>query len=210
VNISIVKVKSSFGHEIHNPLFAHEPASDHLTALFPGVNNTYESPLLFYARKVALQAGSDTLGIEYGYRRSGHALSTEAYKPTLEETIEALRLCEIEKYRSVSFISKSFGTIVAGEAARYFKTVNIRNMFLTPVASTIPYISDNACIVVYGTADPNFSQSHAAKISDNPSVKLLAIPGADHSLEIENDYRASLRILEQICENYGMFLGSEK
>ena len=105
---------------------------------------------------------------------------------------------------TVLFISKSFGTIIAGEAAREFKHLNIRNLFLTPVGHTVPYINETDCTVIYGSADPYFLQSDVDKISD--SRKLIALPGADHSLEVGADYRASLGYLARVCEVAEAFL----
>ena len=153
INWSSINIMSSFGHKIHNLYLSHEPRVNRLTVLFPGANNTCEAPLLHYARLIALQAGSDTLGIEYGYNRSGHEFTSEMYKPSLDESLEALRLCGIEKYNIVFFISKSFGTLIAGEITKRLKSVNIRNLFLTPVGATIPYINESDCTVVFGTAD---------------------------------------------------------
>ena len=206
LNYDKVSVMSSFGHVINNLLISNDSKSDHLLALFPGAYNTCESPLLYYAREVALQAGCDVLNVEYGYRRAGVDFSGEMYAPALEETVEALRLCELEKYRRVSFISKSFGTLIAGEAAKRFPAAGIRHLFLTPVPSTIRFISGTDCSVIYGAADHLFSKSDAAQIAYDPCVKLLVLPGAGHSLQIENDYRASLRLLAQICETYETFL----
>ena len=205
-NFSRISVLSSFGHEINNLLVTNDTESDHLLALFPGMYNTCESPLLYYAREAALQAGCDVLGIQYGYSRAGVDFSPEMFAPTLEETLEALRLCGFEKYRRISFISKSFGTLIAGEAAKRFPTAGIRHLFLTPISSSIPYIAGTDCTVIYGTADPHFTQNDAAQIADDPRVKLHALPGADHSLESRTDYRDSLRVLAKICGIYEDFL----
>ena len=205
ISYSTIDVVSSFGHEIKNLFLMHEPKSTLLTVLFPGVNNTCESPLLYYGREAALQAGSDVLGIEYGYRRAGREFSSEMYAPSLKETMEAIRRCGLEKYRRVSFISKSFGTLIAGEITKQFTSSDILNFFLTPVPSTIPYITKAECTVVCGAADPYFSQKDVDKIAGNPHMKLVIVPGADHSLAIENDYRASLQVLMQVCETYDAF-----
>ena len=198
MNFSSVNVLSSFGHEIRNKLITHDQAADYLTVLFPGGNNTYEHPLLYYPGNVAFRAGSDLLGIEYGYHHSGYPCSFEIFESSLKETLEALRRCDIEKYRRVIFISKSFGTVIAGEATRQFGTVDIRNLFLTPIARTVPYINEIDCTVVYGTADPHFTQDDAGKITGGKQV--IALPEADHSLQFGSDYRVSLEYLIRICE----------
>ncbi|MCL2351323.1 MAG: hypothetical protein FWC55_02200 [Firmicutes bacterium] len=202
---SKINVLSSFGREANNLLVTHDSASERLVALFPGANNTCESPLLYYAREVALQAGCDVLSVEYGYSRAGLAFAGEMFAPSLEESVEALRLCRLEKYSRVSFIGKSLGTLIAGEAAKRFPGADIKFLFLTPVPSSIPYIKGD-CTVIYGTADRHFSEADAARIPDDPRIKRLVLPGAGHSLEKEGDCAASLGILGLVCEAYETFL----
>ena len=119
INWSSINITSSFGQEIRNLYLTHESRTNRLSVLFPGANNTCEAPLLHYARLIALQAGSDILCIEYGYNHAGHEFTSEMYKPSLDESLKVLRLCGIEKYDSLSFISKSFGTLIAGEITRH-------------------------------------------------------------------------------------------
>ena len=204
VSFNRISIPSSFGHVINNLFLKHDQAASHLVVLLPGMYNTHESPLLYYSANVALQAGCDVLGIEYGYHHSGHSYSSEMFESTLGETLEALRSCGIEQYHRVSFISKSFGTIIAGEATRHFTSVKAHNLFLTPIARTIPYINEGDCTVIFGTADPLFSQDDADKISGN--VQVISLPGADHSLTMDNDYRKSLDFLGDVCEIVNKFL----
>jgi len=206
LNYNKVNVKSSFGHDINNWLITNAPEADHLLAFFPGMMNTCESPLLYYAREVALQAGCDALCIEYGYGRACVNFSDEFFASTLDESAEALRLCKLEQYRRVSFISKSFGTLIAGKAAERFPAVEIKHLFLTPVSHTVPFIQKGDCTVIYGAADSHFAESDAAQIAGVPKVQVVVLPGADHSLEIRGDFRASLRLLEQICGIYEAFV----
>lgn len=203
---SVITVRSSLGFDNRYLHLMQEPTSPVLVVLFPGQGHRCDIPVLYYAREVALQLGFDTLSIEYGFQRAGCARTPALFEPTLRETIEALRHGQIEHYTRVYFISKSFGTLIAGETAQYFKAVDLRNLFLTPLAATVPYIAAAACTVIYGTADAYFLPKEAENISGLPHVKRITLPNATHSLEIENDYRASLDILSRLCVEYEQFL----
>jgi hypothetical protein len=205
-----ISVPSAFGLETNSLFMTFEAVPRRLTVLLPGGFNTYETPLLFYAGRVAVQHGSHILNIEYGYRRAGLSFSPEYFEPSVVEVLASLRLCDIGQYNEISFVSKSFGTVVAGEAARRLAPLAVRHFFLTPVEVTLPYINESACTVVYGTGDPYLTAENAAKIIDSPTIHKIIIPNADHMLEIENDYKASLKILSGICEAYNKFFIKEE
>lgn len=116
-NIMVIKdsdiiVKSSFGHIIKNWFLLHEPESESLVVLFPGAAGICEdSPLLHYARKVALLSACDVLSIEYGYARTEYSNSRDFYDNILNETSEAINVCNPTKYRNIYFIKQKFWNV---------------------------------------------------------------------------------------------------
>jgi len=201
-----ISIKSSFGHSIKNCLLKNEPNSDSLLVLFPGGAGTCEMPLLHYAREVALQLSCDVLNIEYGYVRTEQTMSLgELFYPIVDESIRAINACDPTSYRRLLFISKSFGTRIAGEIYGHFSHLPIRNLFLTPLEEVIPSISQANCTVIVGDKDPFFPD--ITKISKMPNVDLHIFKNTAHSLEVEGDYKKSLEILSNICMVYENFIG---
>lgn len=204
IHESDVCVQSSFGHTIRNWLLAQEPQSDALAVLFPGSNGTCDIPLLHYARKVALLSACDVLSLEYGYVRTEQSFSRELYSPILKESLQAVEACDLAKYRRIYFISKSFGTLIAGEIAGQVCHLPIKSLYLTPLEDTVPYMSKTNCTVVAGDRDNLFPD--VFKLRDMGTVDLRVFPGAGHSLEVKDDYRKSLDILARVTDICHAFL----
>ena len=204
---SYITVKSSWGHHISNLFLTQEPKSESIVILFPGGDYSCDKPLLHYARKATLLSGCDVLSLEYGYFKTNNSFKGELFEQTLKEAKEAAELCLSNGYKNIYFISKSLGTVIAGEISKYIGYDKINNLFLTPIPSTIPYIVDSKCAVVVGSKDKFFSKEEIDKVKKYPQVELRIIEGAAHSLEIDEDYMKSLEILiivTKLCEDFIM------
>ena len=200
-------VQSSFGHTIKNRLLAQEPRAEALAVLFPGGNGTCDIPLLHYARKVALQAACDVLSIEYGYVRTEHSLSWEMHDALLQEARQAVEACDLPKYRRIYFISKSLGTLIAGELAEKLRPAPICSLYLTPLEGTVAHIEKSGGIVVTGDQDRLFPD--ASILQTIPGIDLHVFAGANHSLEVPNDYHKSLELLTRVADICHRFLRAD-
>lgn len=203
INKSFIKVKSSFGHEIENLYLTHSTKANSVVILFPGSDYSCDKPLLHYARKATLLSGCDVLSIEYGYIRANKEPCDDFMERIIKESYETVQLCLANSYVNIYFISKSLGTIVAGEISDLIKYRKINNLFLTPTKETIKYIMKSNCSIVIGTNDRFFSSKDIDTIT-NSYVDMHIIEGAVHSLEVD-DYIKSIQILSdvtKICANF--------
>lgn len=149
------------------------------------------------------------LSLEYGYYRANKDYKEEFFKQTVEEVKEAIHKCACSSYENIYFISKSLGTIIAGEISELIDYDKVSNLFLTPTISTIPYIMNSKCTVVVGTKDKVFPKECIEKVSNLPSVNLKVINDATHSLEIDDNYIKSLEILVDVAKLCESFVCSE-
>lgn len=209
INKSTIQIKSNFGHEINNLFLSHTPKSKSIVILFPGGEGNCDKPLLHYARKATLLSGCDVLSLEYGYYRTNKDYNEEFFNQTVEEVKEAIHKCACRSYENIYFISKSLGTIIAGEISKAIGYDKVSNLFLTPTMNAISYITNSKCTVVIGTKDKVFPKEYIEKVSNLPSVNLKVINDATHSLEIEDNYIKSLEILVDVAKLCESFVCSE-
>jgi predicted alpha/beta-hydrolase family hydrolase len=209
MNKSFIKVKSTWGHDINNMLLSQPTKSDSIVILFPGGGYSCDKPLLHYARKVTSLSGCDVLSLEYGYYKTDNSFNHKFLNSIIEESYQAIKLVLSNSYKNIYFISKSFGTEVAGEISRKLGYDNIKNLFLTPTPSCITHIENSKCSVIVGTNDSVISKEEVFKIGTNPLIDLTVIEGAAHSLEIEDDYIKSLDILRVITKKYENFVSDK-
>lgn len=194
-------IPSSWPVPARNRLMQHTPASSTLTVLFPGAVYPYEAPLLWYAQRGALAAGSDVLGLEYGYWAAHEELDfDEDRERMVDEALAAISAAtSVSSYLSMVFVSKSMGTYMAGQAAKRLADIPIRHLFLTPVPATIPFMQEQGGVVVVGGDDDVFPSHHIATIENCPGLSVTVIPGANHALEVK-DIARSLAIVEQVTD----------
>ncbi len=198
ISKSYITVKSSWGNDINNLFLSHDTKSESIVILFPGADYNCDKPLLHYARKATLLSGCDVLNLEYGYFKANNSFRRESLEEIIKESNEAIQLCLSNSYKNIYFISKSLGTLIAGEISKLIGSDKINNLFLTPIEDTIPHIISSKCTVVIGENDRSFPKENIDKISIYPSVELYIIDNATHSLEIDNDYVESLEILSEV------------
>ncbi|MCV4232519.1 alpha/beta hydrolase [Virgibacillus sp. LDC1] len=174
-----------------------------LVVLFPGKNYPCDKPSLHFAGTSALQSGFDLMVLEYGYQAARTNLDINDLQRVIEESHESVQRI-IGKYNQVVFISKSLGTIVAGEVHGKLK-IPIKHLFLTPIKDTIHYINKFNGLVVYGTKDEVFHRELADQINIDKVREIIEIPNANHSLET-NNVEESIEILSKLVRIYLDFL----
>ncbi len=75
----------------------------------------------------------------------------------------------------VVFISKSMGTVVAGEVDGK-RQLPVKHIFLTSVIETVPFINSTDRIVIYGSADSLFGDEALQQIAPQHSHGIIEIP----------------------------------
>ncbi|KPV42231.1 alpha/beta hydrolase [Alicyclobacillus ferrooxydans] len=196
----ILKVPTKWGTQHASyPYVTHSSDSSKLAVLFPGRNYPLDAPLLWYAKKAAYAAGCDVLGVEYGYQANRADLVMEDLDTLVSEVVDALATHVSRQYQSVTFIGKSIGTVVLAKVLSKVH-FSVRNqVFLTPLRPVIPAIqSAERSLVIVGDRDPAFTASDVNEIRPSANAAIHVIPGADHSLEVE-DVGQSLDILKRVA-----------
>ncbi|MDH6669828.1 putative alpha/beta-hydrolase family hydrolase [Paenibacillus sp. LBL] len=174
-----------------------------LVVLFPGKNYPCDKPCLHFAGTSSIQSGFDLLVLEYGYQAARTDLDMNELQRVIEDSYESVQRI-ISKYNQVVFISKSIGTIVAGEVHEQLE-IPVKHLFLTPIKDTIHYVNKFNGLVVYGTKDEVFNHVLANQINIDKAREVIEIPNASHSLEAPS-VEESIEILSKLVKIYVNFL----
>ncbi|WP_194543845.1 alpha/beta hydrolase [Paenibacillus sp. JZ16] len=203
MKLEILNVSSYWKTEMKQKYFQLYEENSKLVVLFPGKNFPCDKPILHFAGTSALQSGFDLMILEYGYQAARTDLDVNELQRVIEDSHESVQRI-ISKYKQVVFISKSIGTIVAGEVHGKLE-IPIQHIFLTPIKDTIYYINKFNGLVVYGTKDEVFSKEHANQINIDNVREVIEIPNANHALETHN-VEESIEILSKLVRIYMEFL----
>lgn len=195
--MNVIVVPSVWGTEVQQKHITVREENHKLVVLFPGKNYPCDLPLLYYAGNTAIQHNYDVLRLEYGYQAARTDLDMNQLSSVIDECYESVQQV-INNYEQVIFISKSLGTVIAGEVHRRLQTP-IKHVFLTPLVKTIPYMNSSEGTVIYGSNDPAFTKEDAAQIES--SQKVVQIDGADHGLET-GDVEENLAHLKVVVDVY--------
>jgi surfactin synthase thioesterase subunit len=205
VNISTIKLPSFWGTEVKQKHYKIQQRSTKLAVLFPGKHYSCERPALYYAGTSAVQCGFDLLVLEYGYQAARADLDIDDLPKIIDECMECIQPI-VNQYEQTVFISKSLGTVIAGEVHERLGTSNIHHIFVTPIENTRPYMNRTTGIVIYGTRDSLFSKELVDQITSG-NMRVIEVPDADHSLETM-DVRESIIIQKTLAEIYLDYLSS--
>lgn len=202
MNRSYLSFPSVWGREVRHRYISNGSSS--LVVIFPGKNYPCQLPLLYYASLSAIENNHDVLQLEYGYQSARTELEFDDLHVLVEECAQAIHEV-MEKYEKLIFVSKSLGTIVAGQVAEAIEDKDIRHIYLTPVDRTVPYIQSSRGMVIYGTKDPQFNNQSTQAIEYLNDIEVYPIQDATHSLEVET-VSHSLVIMNEIVDIYQTFL----
>lgn len=206
MELNILSVPSSWGIELKQKHFKLHEQNNRLVVLFPGMHYSCELPILYYARATATQCGFDLLALEYGYQAARSNLEFNELPRVVDECEETLKLV-LNQYEQIVFISKSLGTLVAGEVHSRLKKY-IKHVYLTPIFKSIPYINATEGIIIYGSNDSVFDENVASQITVTKNRTIIKIADADHSLETKN-VEHDILTLGKLVKLYKDFLNEE-
>ena len=122
-----------------------------------------------------------------------------------EDCADAIEKTLRDDYKQLFFISKSAGHFVSLKIDERYKDRNLRHICYTPVTDNVDDIAVRNCKVFIGTKDKWISKESISRIQNLPHIELNMIENAVHSLEIDNDYKASIQILcnvTDLCDDY--------
>jgi acetyl esterase/lipase len=203
VKFSTISTESRFGVTAHHLFMTQSDSTDKLLIMLPGRGYTTEHPVLYYLRKAAVSLGYDVLSVEYGFQ-AGHIDLTSENTPYIQDDIQAaLAAISGRAYQRICVAGKSMGTPLAVELAQTLSAQQVSLLLLTPVTGAAQMAGKIPALAIIGTAD-YFYQPDA--VQDTPTLQWRVFDGLDHSLEVKNDWRASLAILPDIITTCAVFL----
>ncbi len=200
-----IEQESFYGCLTKSLLLTHDPKSNSLVVLFPGNKYPVDMPILYYANMATLLKGCDVLGLEYGFYRANKAFAFEDFDKVVNEITKIINMVTLKSYSRVYFISKSLGTLFAGEISNQMVAYDIKNLFLTPIEKTVPYMINTNCISVTGSNDKAFPISCLDFVINKTKSEIIVIDDANHSLETDTSTSVNLEILKRIvkiCEDF--------
>lgn len=207
INRDKIVINSSSGRAVCNMFLTHSERSRNIAILFPGGDNSTDVPTLHYARKAALLCGCDVLSLEYGFQINYNTLSQpEIINAVTDECYYVIDCCLEREYERIFFISKSIGHFISFRVEKKLNNKSIKHICYTPVDANTDDIVKNECIVFTGTKDKWLSQESGSKLSCYDNIKLIQVENAVHSLEVDDDYNQSIRILEYITDKCSEFI----
>ncbi|MCH4284966.1 hypothetical protein DXA09_08170 [Absiella sp. AM54-8XD] len=186
--------------DIKQEVYRNQNRTQKLMVLFPGMGYTCDKPLLHYAKAYGFLYGYDILCINYGKMTFDKSKVLSSIAPAYEIAKEALNMINLTNYEKIIFISKSLGTVVAGQLSKEY-TMDIQNIFLTPLKETIPYMENSEDVTISGDHDPMLSCDNLQLIQEQP-ITSFVFPNANHSLEVEKDPVQSIDYLHQVAKIY--------
>lgn len=183
-----------------------------IAVFFPGIGYHCDKPLLYYAGKLAAQAGYDeqiklTYRYEGGRIRGDEKKIKETIKVLYEQTVSQLTGVNWEDYDDILFVSKSIGTATS---VRYAREMNLvcKNIYYTPLEITF-MDGMQPGIVFTGTDDPWVKPGMIQKKCEEFTLPVTIIKEANHSLETK-DTMTNLKILTSVMDSSRIYLQHAK
>lgn len=180
-----------------------------LAVLFPGVGYHIDKPLMYHSKNLAMQAGYDTIAIEYSDLPTGIKGNAEKMKEAFliacGQAKEQLSDIDFASYEKVVFISKSIGTAI-GAYIDDECGIGATHIYMTPVPQTFDMVREESGIVFHGLADSWCDSDIARARCEEKKLPLYTFENANHSIETGDamhDLNSLVFIMEKIKEVLG-------
>jgi len=181
-----------------------------LAALFPGIGYTCQTPLMYYAGKLAAARGYEVIPVQYGHfpeKVKGDADKMRAsFDTACRQAEDILKHVDWDGCEDVVFIGKSIGTAVACHYARA-RHIPARQVLLTPIKETFMFSGPDA-VAFHGTADPWTETADIREACGRLGIPLYLTEGANHSLET-GDVGTDLEALATVMGAVGRFMDGD-
>ncbi len=167
-----------------------------LCVVFPGRRYSCDRSLLYYPAAYLQRLGFEMIYLHYdAYRETKDMIPLpENFEAAYKETEEVLKEIVFSKYDEIIFLSKSLGTIVAGQYGDNHPIENLTHIYFTPVDRTLPYIKDKD--LIFAASKDSYMEDVSVKLSQYPNAHIL--PVHSHSMEDRDDELHSLKIVEEV------------
>ncbi len=187
-----------------------------MAVIFPGIGYHADKPLLYYGRKVAIEAGfEDYINISYSCPvkkiRGDREKMEQAFRALYDQTADALKDINWKDYDDILFISKSIGTAIAVSYAEKKEIKNVRHVLYTPLAETFDVLEKTKTLqgmAFIGTKDPWSDVSRVIELSKEKGVPINVYSDANHSLETD-DTMHNLDILKDVMTKSREYIGGK-
>lgn len=157
-----------------------------LAVFFPGVGYHLDKPLLYYSKKLAVEAGYEIKELPYSGFPTGikgdKDKMRQVFESGLSQTEDMLKDVDFSIYEDVVFISKSLGSVIAGAYAKKHE-LRPRMIVYTPVAQSFDYLWEYCGEVFHGSNDAWVSTNIVKEGCNSLRLPLHVIKDANHSLE---------------------------
>jgi dienelactone hydrolase len=204
------------GRPLANKFYAQEEPPGGLLITLPGNHYGVDGPLLYYPSEVLWDSGWDTLAITYGYQTAALEFSHEVVPGVLQECQAALEFIQSKRdYPRIGLVGKSLGCFVIVQLCSTLEGLeDARCVYLTPPIGTpffdqlFPQTTQPAHLAM-GTADRFYNSQALDDLKDTRPFDLTLIEGADHSMDVAGDLKASLDAMGVVTQAVTEFLLEE-
>jgi len=169
-------------------------------------------PALYYSRNILLSRGFDILTFEYSFQSRGVDFNLEVVPSVLVDAESAVQAVLKEKdYHEFILVGKSLGTrVLSSLMVKYPELTNSKAIYLTPVFSEgfnqlTAQVKQDALMVI-GTDDQFYVPELISQLKAKKEFRLIVLEGADHGLEIKDNWSKSIEFMKTICEEVEKFL----
>jgi pimeloyl-ACP methyl ester carboxylesterase len=186
------------------PGLVYDQGASSWVVLLPGAAYSAQAPLLWFARRAAMDAGRNVVAVVDTFDRDVDPVDW------VEERVEAAIVHVRDRDERPVVIGKSLTSLAASAAARD----RLPAIWLTPMIAaghelTAPVLEGLRAgsaprLLIGGTADPSWDGSVARSF---PHAEILELEGADHGLEVA-DIATSAASLATVAEAIRRFIES--
>lgn len=168
-----------------------------LCIVFPGRKYSVDRSLLYYPSKFIESHDYEMIYLHYDLPKESEEEPLENSlnrgRKYIEEHIKGK--IDFSIYDKIIFISKSIGTVLAGELKEYLSNSDkIYQIFLTPIDGALKYII-NRDLIICGEND-SYLENAKDKLAMYSNSYI--IPKLAHSLESKRNYHLSIKTVENI------------
>lgn len=200
MGLNVETIEIGDGHAV-----AFEHGAPFWAIVLPGAGYSAQAPLLWYARRAAMDQGRNVLVVTDAYDRE----NDEAVRWVEDRVAAALSHVRTRDEHPL-LIAKSLTSLAAPLAA----AERLPAVWLTPLMAeagtgAAPQVlaglraSTEPMLLVGGSADPSWDGGVAATLAN---AEVLELAGADHSLEAPDDVARSLDNLRRVTDAVSRFV----
>lgn len=183
----------------------YQSGSDKMCFMFSGTGYTYDSPALYYATLLLLEKKYDIIQIHYSSIDDLLRLPLEEIPELIFQMVNTVieEVTSNHQYSEYVFIGKSIGTMpIVLEYMNQERFNDSKWIILTPSLKIdrMAYSLLNSKQIAYiaiGDADPHFNFAAIEKLKQK-QFQLDIFPKANHSLNIDGNVSASIKVIERI------------